>query len=371
MKKIKLVIVCSSFSVGGAENMVAQLIANIRKDEFEVYPILTNARCDNQIQALVDNAKIECVYLSKVTKKNNIERIKIFFHMWKYLRDIRPDVIHTNLSCVFYCIPYVLFHRAKLLHTVHNIPEKDLSSSLIFMLKILIMLGKARLISISGKIQSKICDRYKITPDMAPIIYNPVDRKKFISICRKKDDGCVVFTNIGRLTAQKNQLLLLKAFSIAIKKNNNIRLQIVGEGELREELYKQSVVLGIDKYVKFMGSRADIPEILYNSDVFILSSIYEGLPLTILEAMAARLPVISTDVGGISDIVHDNMNGILTKNESINDLVEAILLLASNHELRKKMGENSYKFSKNYDVSIFVEKYMLQYKKLTEELTIR
>jgi len=251
MKKVKVAIVCTSFTIGGAENMVAQLIVNIDKENIRIYPILTSARCENHLQALVDDTGIDCIYLLDKKKKNAIDKIKIMSSMWKCLKKIKPDIIHTNLSSVIYTIPYVIFHRVKLIHTVHNVPDKDLLPVMICILRFLIRLGKCRLISISTTIQSMICKTYNVTSDVAPIIYNPVDVGKFASTKRKRQDDNIVITNIGRLSQQKNQTMLLYAFANALKRIDNIRLQIVGEGELKEELIAKTKVLGISNYVDF------------------------------------------------------------------------------------------------------------------------
>lgn len=360
MGKVKVAIVCSSFAVGGAENMVAQLIANLNPDEVDLTPILTCPRSESHVQSLVDQVGIKCIYLSRRSKKSNFDRLKIMVSMWKTLRTISPDVIHTNLSCVVYCIPYVLSHRARLLHTVHSTPERDLAPWLRFILRFLIRMRKARLISISHRIQAAICCTYRVAPNEAPVIYNPVDVKKF-EVRRKGRTQEIVFTNVGRLTEEKNHSMLLEAFQSARRECKNIRLQIVGEGELEHKLKQKAQMLGIDTDVAFMGNRKDIPEILANSDVFILSSVYEGLPLAILEAMAAGLPIISTDVGGISDVIRDNENGLLIRELSVEELTRAILLLANDPDLRNVMGAKSRTLVRKYDVGLFAENYYRQY----------
>ncbi len=133
---------------------------------------------------------------------------------------------------------------------------------------------------------------------------------------------------------------LIESASLLLQSRNDVSFLIVGEGALKEELRKLCVVLKIEKNVIFAGERSNIPEILSLTDIFVLPSLREGLPLTILEAMACGKPVIATNVGGVPEVVKDGVSGILVSPKDPEALHSAMNELLEDREKLKKMGYN-------------------------------
>lgn len=342
MKKIKVAILIPSLSIGGAEMMACQLAANINKELFDVLLIVIYDRFNNSLQDYVDEHIDNVIHLGK----GNGLSFNALHKMTKTLRKFKPNIIHTNIQSFVYAIPYLLCHRVKVLHTMHNIPEKESKKSGRRLLKVLFKLNKAIPIGISDTISLETKKYYNIKK--CPTVYNPVDINKF-SIQKKEANSCnkFIFINIGRVVEQKNQLMLIDAFSKIEVEFPNVILQIAGKGHLLESLEKKIHDYGL-KNIELLGERADIPYLLSQADVFVLSSIFEGLPMTILEAMAMGLPIISTDVGGCKDIVKDN--GILVNNQDCFGLYEAMKSMIINKEKRLSMGEKSLQYSKRYSI---------------------
>lgn len=355
--------VCSSFAVGGAENMVAQLLVGI-KEKADVVAILSNQKCDNHIQEIVDSSNVKSYYPNVDEKKSIIKYIKILRHVHKTLKKEKPDIIHSHLGAMIFAVPYVLTHKVRYIHTVHNVPNQDSGWFIRTIIRLLVKLKKIEFSSISQVIQDQIVEEYKTTPDKARVIVNPVDCQKYE--CKRnntynnQNNQKIQLISIGRLSKQKNHKNLLKAFSIVHKENPNITLLVVGDGNLRQDLEKYKDELKLTDNVVFTGAREDIPKLLADSDIFVMSSDYEGLPLTMLEAMASGLPIISTDVGGIKDIV-DEKNSILVRAGDSERLAEAITDLVKNHEKRNNMGVYSKEYALRYDVNIFISKYLELY----------
>ena len=132
---------------------------------------------------------------------------------------------------------------------------------------------------------------------------------------------------------------MLKAFKKVADKHSNIRLWIVGEGELRDPLERLAQDLGISAKVNFLGGRTDIPALLAAMDVFVLSSLWEGQPIVLLEAMAAAKPVVATAVDGIPEIVEDGKSGLLVNAGDVESLASAMERLFLDSELRKRFAE--------------------------------
>ena len=360
---MKVVVMCSSFAVGGAENMVAQLVAGLNKEMFDVVVVTSNPRENNHIQDLVDSSGAK-IYCYSSSKKNLYSRIKNFIRINGILKKEHPDIVHTNLSIVVYALPYVFFHRVKLIHTVHNIPNKDLGRGTRFLLKILVKLKKINFSSISRIIQNEIVKEYNVSELLCPIIVNPVDCKKYEMVAAQRRSQVMDvfrFVSVGRLSSQKNHMLLIQAFKKVVEKKHNVLLTIAGDGSLRELLINYVHQLALDDKVVFLGEIADVPNLLAQCDAFVLSSDYEGLPLTLLEAMAAGLPIISTNVGGVSDIVINEENGLLVPSKNCDMLADSMDRLISDLELRKKLLNNAPKMARQYDISSFIDKYTSLY----------
>ena len=156
---------------------------------------------------------------------------------------------------------------------------------------------------------------------------------------------------------------MIEAFSQSLSKNNNLLLDIIGDGELRGVLEEQVKRLGIEDNVKFLGYRNDIQQLVNKSDIFILSSNYEGISISVLEAMRSSLPIISTDVGGVSETVKDGINGLLVEKNNSQEMSDAILKLANNKNLIKSMGEASFvQFNDNFTLDKMSTSYNEVYK---------
>jgi glycosyltransferase involved in cell wall biosynthesis len=140
---------------------------------------------------------------------------------------------------------------------------------------------------------------------------------------------------VARFSDLKDHALLLRAFS---KVPGAVRLKLVGDGDTLAAAISLSKALGIRERVEFKGSRADVPEILAQTDVFVLASKAETLPISILEAMPAGLPVIASDVGGVSEEVLNGKTGLLVPPGSVEELSRALRRLLSDKVLRMMMG---------------------------------
>jgi glycosyltransferase involved in cell wall biosynthesis len=126
----------------------------------------------------------------------------------------------------------------------------------------------------------------------------------------------------------------------------DITLLIAGEGPLQDNLKRMSVDLGIERWVLFTGPRLDIPELLKLFDIYVLPSVSEGLPMVLLEAMAAGCPIIATEVGGVPKAVHHGENGSLVRPENPKALSSEIIRLLSNKDVRERYSENGVRLAR-------------------------
>lgn len=168
----------------------------------------------------------------------------------------------------------------------------------------------------------------------------------------KKDE--IVILSIGELIKRKNHETALRA--LAKIEQQNIVFLICGRGELEEPLRNLSVSLGIDKKVRFLGFRNDIPEISLASDIFLFPSYQEGLPLSVMEAMSAGLPVVCSKIRGNTDLINDGEGGYLIEPDNIDGFAQAINDLIKNVQLRDKMKQHNKEYIMNFDIGIIKDK---------------
>ena len=182
------------------------------------------------------------------------------------------------------------------------------------------------------------------------------------------DSDDIIVGNVGNFRKEKNQKLLVRAVSIIKDTGTDIPIKaiFVGDGPYRAEVQSLATELGLREDVIFLGTRTDVPRLYSIFDIYCLPSRFEGLPLTLLEAMAAGVPVIGTDVLGIREIIRNNENGILVTDNSPQQLAVAILNLAKNAKSKTFLSENGFQLvSKHYSLENFVGNYELLFQRLT------
>jgi len=174
----------------------------------------------------------------------------------------------------------------------------------------------------------------------------------------------VLFACVAGLRPQKNPTLLLESFALGAASNPRARLLLVGEGKLRPRLERRIGALGLQERVSLVGVRSDVPETLNATDVFVLSSDWEGNPLSVMEAMAAGKPVICTAVGGVPELVDDGeVSGLLVPPGDVNALAKAMQYLLEHREVRNTMGKASAtKAIERFDLRVMVEAYEKLYR---------
>lgn len=150
-----------------------------------------------------------------------------------------------------------------------------------------------------------------------------------------------VLGTVGNLSAKKDHKNLIAATALLLAEEPELRVVLVGEGALEADLRAEAERLGCESAVHFAGSRSDVPELMPAFDVFVLSSLYEGLPIALLEAMAAGVPCVATAVGGVPETVTDGVEGLLVPASDPQALASACGRLLSDDALRDRMGEAS------------------------------
>jgi glycosyltransferase involved in cell wall biosynthesis len=161
-------------------------------------------------------------------------------------------------------------------------------------------------------------------------------------------DGDFVILNVGSLSREKRQENVLEVAAIVSEKIRRAKFIVAGEGRLRARLEKRARELGVEHVVSFLGFREDIPQLMRVADTFLFPSESEGLGTSVLEAMAAGLPVVASRTGGISEIVEDGVTGFLSEPQDVHSMAEALMRLATEPELGGGMGAQAHSVAQGY-----------------------
>ena len=206
--------------------------------------------------------------------------------------------------------------------------------------------------------EHRICDPAKVVSILNGITDHPAR-------ARLDHDRGLSCTMVARFTDFKDHALLLRAFA---RVPGEARLKLVGDGDTLPAAKKLAEELGIRERVEFKGSRGDVPEVLEQSDVFVLASKMETLPISILEAMRAGLPVIASDVGGVSEEVVDGETGLLVTSGSVEELSSALSRLLTDKTLRMRMGRAGRKrFEQMFVAGAMIRRTRALYEQVLEE----
>ncbi|MDH4316930.1 MAG: glycosyltransferase [Desulfobulbaceae bacterium] len=155
---------------------------------------------------------------------------------------------------------------------------------------------------------------------------------------------------VGRLDPIKGHTYFLQAAQLVLRQFDKVTFLVVGDGELMSELRRESQELNIASHVIFTGHCDDVPALLSESDIKVISSLSEGIPMTLFEAMAAGCPVVSTDVGGLAEVIKEGKTGFLVPPQQPSPMAEKILLLLRDEDLSGRMSRMAKEASKGYDI---------------------
>ena len=288
----------------------------------------------------------------------------------KIIKDNNIEIIHAHTR-VTQVVAYFASKLSKVpyIATAHGFYKKRLGRSFF-------KCFGDKTIAISEPVRNGIIETFKIDPSNISTIHTGIDLARFSKVYSDEEKnriknkfgikGSPVIGTIGRLSEEKGQIYLLKAFKGVLEKGfPEGNLVIVGDGRIKVVLKNYVFENKLDGKVFFLGTIKDTPEILAIFDIFTLPSIKEGLGLSLIEAMAAGIPSVATSVGGIPDLIKNNENGILVQKENELALLGAILMLLNNKDLADKFATEGKAFTKeNFSIDAMAEKVEGFYKKM-------
>jgi len=364
---IKVVQLLMTMPVGGAEIMVADIATSLDPERFEVVTV-----CLGQPGPLGEELRgqgKQVVSLGLDVK--HAGTFSLVGRVRELLKEIRPDILHTHLyhANLYGRLAARGLGLSGVVATVHNIYSRvKLHRCLANFL--LARLGDYVLV-FSPQVREDV-RRYDLVPEARLRLLTPGVRLEEPNSGESKEEarrslGVSGFClgNVARLEEQKGHEDFLMALSQVRAEIPDLTVLLVGEGSRREYLRGLTRELGLQEVVRFLGTRRDIPRILRALDVFIMPSRWEGIPLTLLEAMGYGLPVVSTRVGRAPEIVRDGENGRLAPVGDPAALAGAILEIYREPGKGEQWGEEARRtVQENYTLERFMEKFAAIYLEL-------
>jgi len=366
--KKKILFLLQGLQIGGLENVVYNLSKAVNaKGIFDV-----EICCYDTLGTYLEDLEREGVKVHYIARKRGFD--------WTYpfkvaglIRNRKIDVLHAhNYTACFYGALAAFLARKPMIYTEHD--HSYASSAYVSIVGKILKKITSKRVCVSVEVKNAL--KKFGTIDDIEVVYNGIDENIFKSIGSeekankrqdlgfKKED--TLLGVVGRLDEMKNQTILLDMLAQLKQTAPNAKLIIVGRG--KTELFLKSKVekMGLTKNVSFMGEIRNVHNVLSMLDIFLLPSLSEGLPLSIIEAMASGLPVIASKVGGIPELITNDLNGYLVEAGNKNAFMEATEKLVKNTNTQKTMGrENRSKFLKTFSLSKMAHRYVEIYKALS------
>ncbi|HVU95093.1 MAG TPA: glycosyltransferase family 4 protein [Puia sp.] len=360
-RKIRVLECIRQGQIGGGETHLLSLTGELDKSLFE--PVVLSFTDGPMIERLKGmGIETHVIYTERpfdVTKWGRVKRL---------IENLRPDLVHahgTRASSnvlwaarslgipVIYTVHGWSFHKDQsfLVRQMRTFGERYITRRTDLNIAVSRANGEAGKRAIPGF-------EYKL-------VLNGIDRDRFSPLRRSKDvraelgigADAVVVLFLARFTVQKQPIAAIEAFRLALPEVQNLRLVMVGDGDLKEQGVMLVEQYGLQDKVTFTSFRQDVPDVLAAADIFVLPSLWEGLPIGLLEAMAMGKAVIASDVDGTAEVIRDRVNGRLVSTEELVPALSRVLIeLANDPVERRKMGERAMEsINEKYNVEAMTE----------------
>lgn len=354
MQKINLLYVITKLELGGAQKQLLSLIARIDKKRYNIFLITAH-----QGLLIEDALSIEGLFLRRSRfLERPINPLKDFLaltEIYRFIKKNKIDIVHTHSSKAGILGRWAarLANVSVIIHTIHSWSfhpwQNPIVRQIYIFLEHLTARATNRLIAVSNYdiqkgVRSRIARREKYV-----LIRYGIDKKEFIdynSFLNKREELAitpeqVVVGMVACLKPQKAPQDYIRVASLVTKIFPQTKFLLVGDGVLRPRVEKLIKKLNLNESIILTGWRRDIPQLLSAIDIFVLTSLWEGLPVAVLEALASSKPVIANNTGGIKEIVKDNRNGFLVPPKNVDMLADRLTTLLGDERLRSKMAEEA------------------------------
>lgn len=338
---MEIVEICFNLILGGAERFVVDLSNELSKTNSVTLVTLKDDNVgDGSRTFYKDDIDVAVKYVNLGLSDGF--HFQSLWKIYRFLKKINPDIVHLNGKNVpYFCIlAVILLHKIVFIQTIHN----DIARYRDILYRLLASSFGSRLfnyhfVALSKKNYDDLkkfypyADSYMVFNGRSPMCRTEAYNDVF-NMIHSFSDSALVCIHVARYSEAKNQQLLIHSFNRIISEGYNVELFILGSGfDTPKGKYLQRISC---PNIHFIGSKKNVADYLYSSDLFCLSSVYEGLPISILEAQLCGLPVVSTPVCGAVDVVENEKNGVLSSDFSEESYVNALKSAIAKQDMLRK-----------------------------------
>ena len=345
----KIAYLIDGLSMGGAERLMVPILEYLSRAYFEPYVCAMQSKDGNPMadELRARGVPVECLNIKHLRDMDAIPRLT------RYLKGIKADLVHTqleaanilgNLSAKLLGLPSVC--------TIHVMPSLDVKTKTKLHQRaewFVLRHFCDRVISVSEEARQYHIQISGSSAEQVTTIFNGIDLSAFVDMNYARERGIVraelgipsdadVLTTVAVLRPPKGIQFMIRALPDVLAAHPNTYYLVVGSGSHHDALIEEARRAGVSHRVIFVGMRRDVPRLMAASDVFVLPTLTEALPTVLAEAMAAKLPIVASRVGGIPEMIADAQNGILVAPEDVNGLASACIHLLTHPERRSAMG---------------------------------
>lgn len=359
---IKIINLLSRMNIGGPSVHAVLLTKYLNDKDFTsmlVSGILSEGEGD--MSYLVDQYQIEHRTIKTLQREiSPVDDVKAIIELYKLFKKEKPQIVHSNLAKAGMVgrLAAWLAGVPVILHTYHGHVFSgyfsSFKTSIYILIEKYIALLSTKIISVSEMIKKDICSVYKITSEKkVAVIPLGFELEKMESLDQYRGtfrtrfsipQDAPVIGIVGRITGIKNHELFVDIANILLQQNRSIHFLIVGDGDLRKEIEEKVSILDIAENIHFTGWITETAKMYADLDMMLLTSKNEGTPVTVIEAMYYKIPVISSNVGGLSDLIDNTRTGFLINSLNAEDYIQDILKLVGSDLEREKMSQAAHEF---------------------------
>jgi len=283
----------------------------------------------------------------------------------------KPDIIHVHWADIPTMASAYLISKLSGIPFVVSAHGSEIRLKKDALVKFIqrLLLNKAAVITcVSHDIMEILIKKYRVNGEKMFIVPNGYEEGLSRSL-PLKSESCFNVVFVGSLREVKDPMTLIKGFKIVVRKYPNVKLSIIGDGpkyhEVKHYCFKEKLIEKVSLQRKLTHEKTI--NMVSESDIFVLTSVDEGLPTALIEAMCLGKPVICTNVGGVPEVVKDGINGVLVPPKSPEHVAEALERLLTDSELRRKLGKAAAESVKDYTWSKIAEKYEKMYHEVLQQ----
>ena len=350
---------------GGAETVFIDLATRLPKDKYRSVVVI---RGKGWVYEELNRRGVTPILLDAKGSFN----LRYLLGLRKIIQSEGVDLIQSHLlGANVYCSLAGLLTGTPVVATFHGEVDIGANERLKGLKFGAINVGASHIVAVTDSLLDDITSRTSLSEKKTSVIYNGIDTSAFIrprsSVLRKKfgwNEDDVIIGSLGNIRPAKGYDILLKAAALLEQSDRTYRFVVAGQGKgkLHDDLLALRKKLGIEENVQFLGFIDDAADFLANIDIFLSSSISEGLPLSAIQAMVAGLPMVATRCGGYEGLITDRENGVLIDVGNPDAIADGVEMVTADPEMRKTMSQNARKHAiSTFDIQVMLDAYEQMY----------